>query len=148
MRLLIFLLFLLLSCKELPKETPFSHSPSTPEVEETPAPPVNPECGPKQGFLWKPRSENKQLLPNGERKRTAVALLPPVFKAGFSSVCIIESRIEECGRSTGFSNGDRQTIRFNHPGCDYGENFLLVAVDENQACEFRIVDGCLRQENG
>lgn len=142
-RLLIAIL-LLSACKEYPEE--LSPVPDNTEVvvvtpEPTPEP-ENPICTGQTGFVYKPISD-----PNSRKPNVAVVLLPYGFPVKFDSVCIVGSENDQCAESSGFSNGDRQTWRFDLPGCDFGKNFEVHATEAKQVCTWKIPRGCRRKES-
>lgn len=144
-RLAILTLCLLVGCKELPDETPFSNENfnsggGEPEIIESVTPPSNPLCGPTRGFLWKPEADQNSRSPG-----KAVVLLPGAFSVQFDAVCVVGSDRDECATESGFLE-DRQVWRFSRPGCAYGRNFRVIAQEDKQTCEFQVPRGCRRRE--
>jgi hypothetical protein len=81
------------------------------------------------GFLWKPVSESDGAL---------VVLFPAAYDVEFERV---EAELAggssvEAGEFAGFTNGNRQTWRFNEEGKEYSG--MLFVYDEAQDCTWQV----------
>jgi hypothetical protein len=81
------------------------------------------------GFLWKPESENDGAL---------VVLFPSAYDVEFERV---EAELAngagvEAGEFAGFTNGDRQTWRFDESGGAYSG--LVLVYDKAQECMWQV----------
>lgn len=88
------------------------------------------------GFLWKPVSESDGNL---------AILFPKEFKSRFFDVLVSkEDGDQESGSFVGFTNGERQTWRFEDAGHEYTG---IVQVDAgSQTCEWIVPDPSERQD--
>lgn len=88
---------------------------------------INTPDGPGN-FLWKPVSESDGNL---------VILFPSSFNNRFLSVLAFKpDGTAESGSFTGFTNGSRQTWRFDSPGEAYSGRILVD--DHNQECIWEV----------
>lgn len=84
----------------------------------------------ENGNLWKPVSEGDGKL---------VILFAAKFTKVFNSVCVIvaATNIKECGRFIDFTNGERQTWRFNLVGSEY-DGTIKIEEASGVVCEVTI----------
>lgn len=88
------------------------------------------------GFLWKPESESDGNL---------VILFPAEYDVRFMAVSVFlpDGTVED-GEFRGFTNGDRQTWRFNRFGGEYTGRIIVDAT--SQECVFFVENPSERQD--
>lgn len=84
----------------------------------------------KNGNLWKPVSEGDGKL---------VILFAANFTEVFNSVCVVvaATNTEECGSFIDFTNGERQTWRYNLAGSEY-TGLIKIEEASGLVCEVTI----------